>query len=213
MRFDFVKFFGADEAEAGQAVGFSALAEVFEAGEFFGVSGDDDLAANVVGDGVFAAELNHGRGAGQAEAGFQRAWFVVDTGVDDAAVVSALVAGNAVFFFENEETEMGETTCDLEGDGEAYDAAADDDYVVVRVGHGVSIFRMADSAGGRSDAQARDLVSSVVGFLSPLRGLLFSPPAIPRLGPWAAFFRRFAALAQNTPTEVVASRPSQRTTD
>ena len=93
---DLAQFFGADEAEAGQAVGFAALAEVFEAREFVGVGGDDDFATDLVGDGVFAAELDHGRGARHAEAGFQRAGLVVDAGVDDAAVVSALVAGDAV---------------------------------------------------------------------------------------------------------------------
>jgi len=128
-------FFGSDEAEAGQAVSFSALAEVFEAGEFVRMGGDDDFATDLVGDVVFAAELYHGRGTGYAEAGFQRAGLVIDAGVDDAAVVSALVAGDAVFFFENEETEMGEAAGDLEGDGEAYRAATDDDYVVTKIGH------------------------------------------------------------------------------
>ena len=33
---------------------------------------------------------------------------------------------------------MREAAGDLEGDGEAYDAAADDDYVVMRIGHGFS---------------------------------------------------------------------------
>ena len=90
VRLDLAEFVGADEAESGQAVGFSALAEVFEAGEFVGVGGDDDLATDVMRDGVFAAELDHGRGAGHAEAGLQRAGLVVDAGVDDAAFVSAL---------------------------------------------------------------------------------------------------------------------------
>ena len=70
-RLDLAEFVGADEAESGQAVGFPALAEVFEAGKFVGVGGDDDFAADVVRDGVFAGDPDHGRGAGHAEAGFQ----------------------------------------------------------------------------------------------------------------------------------------------
>ena len=120
---------------APQYVGFAALAQVFEAREFVGVGGDDDFAANIVWNGVFATELDHGRGSGHTEAGFQRAWLVVDAGVDHAAVVPALVAGNPAFFLQHQELEMREAASDFECDGEADDAAADDDYVVVRVGH------------------------------------------------------------------------------
>ena len=44
----------------------------------------------------------HGRGSGDTQAGFKRAGFVVDAGVNDAAIVSALVPGHAVFFFQHQ---------------------------------------------------------------------------------------------------------------
>jgi len=88
-----------------------------------------------VRDAVLAAELDHGRGSGNTEARLQRARLVVDARVDKAAVVAALVAGNAVFFLQDQKPQAWEAACDFESNGKAYDAAADDDYVVARVGH------------------------------------------------------------------------------
>jgi hypothetical protein len=55
--------------------------------------------------------------------------------VNDPAVVTALVAGDAVFFFEQQETHVREAPRDFERDTEPYHATADDDYVVARIGH------------------------------------------------------------------------------
>ena len=38
------------------------------------------------------------------------------------------------------------------------------------------------------------LIDSRNIFLSPLKGLVYEAAVYPRLAPWAAFFRRFAAL-------------------
>src|ERR1700688_2508161 len=97
--------------------------------------GHDDLAADVVWNAVLAAEVNHGRGSGDAEAGLQGSGLVIDAGVNDAAVVSALVASDTVFFLEEQEPQVGKTARDFERDAKADGATADDDHVVARVGH------------------------------------------------------------------------------
>ena len=74
---------------------------------------DDDLAADFVRDAVFAAELDHGCGAGNAEARLKRSGLVVNARVDDAAVVAALVAGHGLFLFEKQKPLSGETASDL----------------------------------------------------------------------------------------------------
>ena len=137
VRFDLAQFFWTDHAQAGQAVGFSALAQFFETREFVGFGRDDYFAADFVRDVVLAAELDHGGGAGDAESRLQRTGLVVEAGVDDAAVVSALVAGDAVFFLQNQKPQMGKAARDFERDGEADHTAADDDYVVTGIDHSV----------------------------------------------------------------------------
>ncbi len=55
--------------------------------------------------------------------------------MDDAAVVSALMAGDTIFFLQQQEAETRETSRDFERNGEADDATADDDYVRARISH------------------------------------------------------------------------------
>jgi len=52
---------------------------------------------------MLAAELDHGRGSAHAKTRLHGTGLVVNAGVNDAAVVSALVTGNPVFFFEQQE--------------------------------------------------------------------------------------------------------------
>jgi hypothetical protein len=55
--------------------------------------------------------------------------------VYDAAVVPALMTGDAVLFLDQQETQMRRTPRDFERDCQAHDATADDDYVVPGIGH------------------------------------------------------------------------------
>jgi hypothetical protein len=45
------------------------------------------------------------------------------------------MTGNPVFFLQQQETQLRETPRDFQRDRQAYDATADDDYVVAGVGH------------------------------------------------------------------------------
>jgi hypothetical protein len=55
--------------------------------------------------------------------------------VDNAAIVSALVAGDAVFFFNQQQTQAREPARGMHGGGKADDASADYHNVEVLIGH------------------------------------------------------------------------------
>ena len=85
---------------------------------------------------MLAAEIYHGSGSGDAQPRLERAGLVIDTGVDDSAVMSALVLSDVEFFLQEQEFGARESLRDYARDGESDDASADDDGVVVGVGHG-----------------------------------------------------------------------------
>jgi hypothetical protein len=53
---------------------------------------------------MLAAKFDHRRGSADAKTGLHRARLVVDAGMNHTTVVTALVAGNAVFFLEHQQT-------------------------------------------------------------------------------------------------------------
>ena len=100
MRLDFAHLFALQHAQSRQAVGLAALQQFLKSGNLFFAGGDDDLAADFILQVVLAAELHHGRGALDAKLGFQGTRLVVDAGVNHATVVSTLMTGHPVFFFD-----------------------------------------------------------------------------------------------------------------
>jgi len=135
MRFEFPQFFPLQHSEAGDAVGLAALHEGLQAGDLGVAGGDDDFSGDLAGKIVFAAEGHHGGCAFDAHFGFQGAGFVVNPGVDYAAVVAALVPGDAGFFFQQQQPNPGQVASEMHCGGEADDATADDDDVEVVIGH------------------------------------------------------------------------------
>src|SRR3974390_2210944 len=101
VRFKFAELVALEQAQAGDSVGDSALMQFLKARDFVGSGGDDQLAALLVGNGVLGAEALHGGASGDAVARLERAGAVVEAGVNDAAVVSGLVGGDAVFFLDD----------------------------------------------------------------------------------------------------------------
>ena len=152
VRLDFAQLLGADHSQAGEAVGFPALAQFLQAWEFVRMSRDDDFTADIVGDAVLAAELDHGGGPGDAQPRLQGAGLVVHARVNHAAVVSALVAGDAVFFFDQEQAKMREAARDFERDAESNHTTTDDDYAVTRIGHCLEDCTVAEAASSRGPA-------------------------------------------------------------
>ncbi len=125
--FDLAELGALQPEEAFEPVLSAALVEVFEAGYFFLAGGDDEFAADVVGDVVFLAEGDHLADAGHGHARFERAGFVVETTVEASAIVAALVAADAGLFFEDGDGGIGERLLQAVSGAEADQAASDDD--------------------------------------------------------------------------------------
>src|SRR5579872_128133 len=135
MRLDLAQFLETDQPQTRQPVGLSALAQFFQPRQLDFSCGDDDLPAHVVGHAMLAAELHHRGGSGDAQPSLQRSGLVVDAGVDHAAIVPALVAGNTTFLLQHQQALAWEAARDLQRYTEANGATTDDDYVVPRIEH------------------------------------------------------------------------------
>src|ERR1700722_12447914 len=135
MRLDFPQLVRSNKAKSAQAVSFAAQPQFFETRQFGCAGCDDDLAAYFVWNCVLTAELDHGRRPGNAQLRLLRSGFVVHAGVYDAAVVSALVACDAVFLLQQQKPEPRKSARNLQRDREADDASSDDDCVVAGFGH------------------------------------------------------------------------------
>ena len=130
MGFDLAESCGIQPLETFEAVLSSARFEFAEAGDFGVVRGDNDFSANFIGDSVFAAEIGHEPNPAHGEAGFKGAGFVVEPAMEHTAVVGALVATRAIFFFKNANRRARLAEQQLAGDCQSHDAAADDEMVV-----------------------------------------------------------------------------------
>lgn len=103
------------------------MVEIFEANDFFFAGGDDEFAADIVGDVVFLAEGNHLANAGDGHAGFEGAGLIVEAAVEDSAIVAALVAADAGLFFKDGDGGIGERLLQAVSGAEADQATSDDD--------------------------------------------------------------------------------------
>src|SRR5262249_38960065 len=112
------------------------LIEIFQTPELSLVQGHDHFAAQVIGDAMLIAETQQLLLPGDAEPRLKRAWFVVDTGMDHAAIVPGLVHGEAILLLKDRQPEVWILLEQLERRGQADDAAADDRDVIVPLSHG-----------------------------------------------------------------------------
>jgi hypothetical protein len=55
--------------------------------------------------------------------------------MDDAAVVSALMTGDAAFFFEDEKALAREAARDFQRNTQSHDASPDNEHIIMRIGH------------------------------------------------------------------------------
>src|SRR5262245_20282967 len=85
-----------------QPVGPAAALQLSERRNLTLIDGDDNLAAALVGDAVFFAEPIHRLAAGGAQASAVRTRLVIESRVNDAAIVSALVLSDIGFRFEDD---------------------------------------------------------------------------------------------------------------
>ena len=120
-----------------------------------------ELAARLVGDPVFVAESLGGLGATPAEVGLEAAGLVVDAGVDDAAVVPGLVAGEARLLLDQEHGGTRPDAAELERRRQPHDPAADDAEIV---DHGAASVAVAASAARGSTRATRPSRNSTSAF-------------------------------------------------
>ena len=107
MRLQLFQPFRADHLQSLHSVGDSPLVEGLQPGHFRIVVGHDHFAALIVLNLVFIAELAQGLGAAHTELSFLRVWPVIDTRMDDPAVVAGLVSGNLGVFLHHGDTPIG----------------------------------------------------------------------------------------------------------
>ncbi len=127
VRLEAAEVVGADPF-AVHAVAASALEEIVQARQLALVDRHDDLPAPLPGNAVVVAELLHLPPAGDARLRLQRVGSVVDPGVEHAGIAAGLMLRHSAFFLQDEHTSasLGKLVCRAE----AYDAAADDQYVI-----------------------------------------------------------------------------------
>ena len=156
--FDLADFVGGEGTQAIEAVGDAAATEFLESRQFKGVGGDDNFATNLVRDGFGTAEVEELLITGSAVGGFETSGFVVEAGVDDAAVVSGLMAGRGGFLFDEDEPGSGSGLEQFECGGEADDATADDEDIK---GHGIrgSSSELAEAYGEGGERFGQDASS------------------------------------------------------
>src|ERR1700723_3549511 len=111
MRLNLAHLVWSNEAKSAQAIRFAALPQLFQTRQFRFAGCDDDLAAYFVRNAMLTEKLPHGRRSRHAQSRFLRSGLVVNPGVDDAAVVSALVAGDAIFLLQDQEPELRKAEC------------------------------------------------------------------------------------------------------
>ena len=140
IRFTVFDFSLVEPAEAFEAVGGATIEELSEAGDFVLGDGDDEFAADLMGNVVLFAELNHSPDAIDGELGFERARLIVEAGVEDAAVVAALVLADLGFLLDDGDPGVGPAELGLVGGGQANDAAADDGEAIGRRCHAAPLF-------------------------------------------------------------------------
>jgi len=136
VRLDLQGLMFIDDRDIG-AVTFTPAFQFIELFQFPFILRDDELATKVQRNAVLAAVLFHHAVAGNGELRLEALRGVIEPGVQNAAVTPRGVRGFMVFFIDDADTGGGLGAFDLEGDGEADDAGADDE-VVVRFRHRVS---------------------------------------------------------------------------
>ncbi len=124
-----MQLLGIDHREARHTVGSPAAHQFLKAGQFGFNGGGHNLSADLEGNIVLAAELDHGRRTSNAVLRLQRARLVIDAGVDDAAVMAGLVTSDGTFLFENGNTAIAKAARGFQGCRQSNDSAPDDNEI------------------------------------------------------------------------------------
>ena len=129
VRLDLAQALGTDHLEAGRRIGGAAPMQLLQARQLVGSGGDHHLAADLVGDAVHLGERHHFARPLHRVARLQGPGLVVDAGVDDAAVVTGLMRGEAIFLLQQDGAGRRRGLGQRHGGRQPHDAAADDHHL------------------------------------------------------------------------------------
>jgi hypothetical protein len=107
MRLDLQQLVAVEHAQAGQSVLASSLEQIVQARHFLRTGGDHHLAAHLVPDPVRPAEFDHLVDAANGQSSAARSRFVVQTAVQHAAVMAALMQCHGALLFEDGDANAG----------------------------------------------------------------------------------------------------------
>ncbi len=129
VRLDLAHLLAAQPAQAFEAVGSAALLEAAQTRHFAFIGRHHQLAADLVRHTMLLAECHHLADSGYRQPRFSRAGLVIETAVQDAAVVAGLVPPDSGLLFEQSDARAGKALSETVRGRQADDAAADDDHL------------------------------------------------------------------------------------
>jgi hypothetical protein len=116
---------GLDELEPAKTVFPSAFQKTVKLLQLGVSRRDDELSALLVVDAMFVAKADHFLQACNSELGFERSWFVIESGVEHAAVVRRLMLAHVVFLFDDRDFEIRRSFCESPRSRETDESGAD----------------------------------------------------------------------------------------
>src|SRR5262245_52999953 len=124
MRLNFCDARRRDACQSRHAVLGRGALQRLDPTEFRIVDRDDQLAAHVVWQSPFRAELAEKVAPSAAQRRLEAAWLVVDAGVNHARVVTCLVYAEAIFLLEDVDSEAWIPPRDLPADRQPDDSSS-----------------------------------------------------------------------------------------
>ena len=139
VRFAFSNSFRTQPFQTEQSISQASPFQPFKGRYFIFCRGNDYLAATLMGNTMVLAVAIHGLPAQGAVPGFERAWFVVQAGMNYAAVVPGLMSRNGRFSLQDDERQattrqQSPGCCQADNTG-AYDSN------FTLLDHSISLFR------------------------------------------------------------------------
>ena len=125
VRLDLAHFFGGYLSNR-QSVLQAALEKVLEPWQLRSVRGNNHLAADLMWDAMFPAELDYRTGARSGELRFETTWLVVDSGVNHAAVPPRLVLGGTILLLQQHDPCRRITAIQCHGRSQSKNSAPND---------------------------------------------------------------------------------------
>src|SRR5262249_28770283 len=105
VRLEFPQLLDPDHRKSGDTVRRASALQFLEPGQLGLIGRNHDFSANLVRDSLLPAELHHSLSASDAVLRFQGSRFVVNAGVNHAAVVARLMAGHSRLFLQYDHTD------------------------------------------------------------------------------------------------------------